>query len=92
MLKTTPHPGGTFLVCRYTADALPEPLSHKKVAVAEYNPANDKSAGRALAKVEDNFNEFDDREEEKLKNPTQLTMKILYCIIFIFLFMKKMKK
>ncbi len=62
-----PHPGGTFLVCRYTADLSPKPLSHTKVAAVEYDPADDKSAGRALAKVGDDFDEFGDREEEKLK-------------------------
>ncbi len=89
MSKTTPHPGGTFPVRHYRADASPEPLSHKKVATAEYNPANYKSAGRVLANVGDDFDKFSDREEEKIKI-ILLTMKILYC--GIFLFMKKMKK
>mgnify|MGYP002130892708 CR=1 FL=1 len=63
--KTMPHPGGMFPVCHYTADTSPKPLPHVKVAAAEYDPADDKWAGRALAKGGDNL-EFDDRGEEKL--------------------------
>ncbi len=56
-----------FPVRHVAADASPKPLSHEKVAVAEYNPADYKSAGRALAKMGDNFEKFNDREQEKLK-------------------------